>query len=144
MQDRSAVADAVTRACSASAGTVQALAEEVGVSYAALCSWSRERRHPPGQRLAKLAEVLDSRAERLQQIAAELRDLAGHTAATAAPGSAATPLAAPSAPLGITAARDQRTEAGSRSSRPWAQGLPDHTRTRDRAAAAPQLVDAQG
>jgi transcriptional regulator with XRE-family HTH domain len=143
MQDRSAVADAVTRACSASAGTVQALAEEVGVSYAALCSWSRERRHPPAQRLAKLAEVLDSRAERLQQIAAELRELAGHPAPATASESGAPSRTAASAPLGITV-RDQRTEAGSRSPRPWAQGLPDHTRTRDRAAAPPQLVDAQG
>jgi transcriptional regulator with XRE-family HTH domain len=72
-QDRQAVAQTVDRACTAGAGTVQALAEEVGVSYAALCSWSRGRRQPPAHRLRKLAEVLDSRAGLLHQLADELR-----------------------------------------------------------------------
>jgi transcriptional regulator with XRE-family HTH domain len=71
--DRTAIADSVAAACTESAGTVQALAEEVGVSYAALCSWSRGRRTPPPHRLMKLADVLEDRAERLWVLAAELR-----------------------------------------------------------------------
>jgi transcriptional regulator with XRE-family HTH domain len=143
MQDRSGVADAVTRACTAGAGTVQALAEEVGVSYAALCSWSRARRQPPAHRLRKLADVLESRAEQLREIAVELRSRAGDGPP------AATRIAAPSAgrpaalPLGIAAGpREQRGDGASRSPRPWAQALPEHTRIsreRDRAAAAPAL-----
>jgi transcriptional regulator with XRE-family HTH domain len=77
MADRTAVAESVARACTASAGTVQALAEEVGVSYAALCSWSRGRRHPPAHRLRTLADVLDERSQRLQALAAELWAQAG-------------------------------------------------------------------
>jgi hypothetical protein len=76
--DRAVIADSVAHACTESAGTVQALADEVGVSYAALCSWSRGRRRPPPHRLVKLAEVLDSRAERLRELADGLRLQAGH------------------------------------------------------------------
>lgn len=75
MADRTAVAESVARACTASAGTVQALAEEVGVSYAALCSWSRGRRQPPPHRLRKLADVMEDRAQRLRDLAIELRTL---------------------------------------------------------------------
>lgn len=75
--DRSLIASSVATACTESAGTVQALAEEVGVSYAALCSWSRGRRRPPAHRLQKLADVLDDRAERLTAIAQQLREQAG-------------------------------------------------------------------
>jgi transcriptional regulator with XRE-family HTH domain len=83
-QHRSAIAESVANACTESAGTVQALAEEVGVSYAALCSWSRGRRHPPARRLVRLAEVLDRRAERLRELAAVLRQQAGEAAPAAA------------------------------------------------------------
>lgn len=74
--DQPTVPEAVSRACTESAGTVQALAREVGVSYAALCSWSRGRRQPPPHRLRRLADVLDVRAERLREVAAELRSIA--------------------------------------------------------------------
>jgi transcriptional regulator with XRE-family HTH domain len=84
------VPQTVTRACTESAGTVQALAQEVGVSYAALCSWSRGRRQPPPHRLRRLADVLENRAERLREIAAELR---AHTDAVS-PRPAAEPVAA--------------------------------------------------
>jgi DNA-binding transcriptional regulator YdaS (Cro superfamily) len=84
--DRTAVADSVARACTESAGTVQALAEEVGVSYAALCSWSRGRRRPPPHRLETLASVLDDRAERLRSAAQALRQLAGEADGNAAAG----------------------------------------------------------
>jgi transcriptional regulator with XRE-family HTH domain len=70
---RREVPETVSRACTESAGTVQALASEVGVSYAALCSWSRGRRQPPPHRLRRLADVLDDRSERLREIAGELR-----------------------------------------------------------------------
>jgi transcriptional regulator with XRE-family HTH domain len=136
MQDRSGVADAVTRACTASAGTVQALAEEVGVSYAALCSWSRARRQPPPHRLRKLADVLESRAERLRDIAGELRALAADAApvVTIAAGERAAGLAAvagESQPAGV--ARPQRS---------WSTGLADQARAARERAAAP-LVDAR-
>jgi transcriptional regulator with XRE-family HTH domain len=86
---RSDVAQTVSRACTESAGTVQALAQEVGVSYAALCSWSRGRRQPPPHRLHRLADVLEDRAERLRAVAAELRERAAEPRASRArPGSA--------------------------------------------------------
>lgn len=75
--ERSAVAMSVANACTESAGTVQALADEVGVSYAALCSWSRGRRRPPAHRLMKLADVMEDRAERLRALAGVLRQHAG-------------------------------------------------------------------
>lgn len=134
MQDRSGVADAVTRACNAGAGTVQALAEEVGVSYAALCSWSRARRHPPAHRLNKLADVLDSRADQLRDIAAELRSRAIADDAPAAPSR---DRRSPSDDGLSIAPRDDRADATRRS---WAQ-LPDSARSqRDRAASA-RLLD---
>jgi hypothetical protein len=146
MQDRSGVADAVTRACTAGAGTVQALAEEVGVSYAALCSWSRARRHPPAHRLETLADVLDSRAERLRDIASELREHARLDRPGATPPAVTAPSAAErerAAPAGAELSRDTR-ETPSRSPRPWAQALPEYPRPgRDRAAASPPLVDVQ-
>ncbi|HSJ25452.1 MAG TPA: helix-turn-helix transcriptional regulator [Longimicrobiales bacterium] len=75
--ERTAVAMSVANACTESAGTVQALADEVGVSYAALCSWSRGRRRPPAHRLLKLADVMEDRAERLRALAGVLRQHAG-------------------------------------------------------------------
>jgi transcriptional regulator with XRE-family HTH domain len=78
------VPQTVARACTESAGTVQALAQEVGVSYAALCSWSRGRRQPPAHRLRRLADVLEDRAGRLREIAAELRTLTENDARRAA------------------------------------------------------------
>jgi transcriptional regulator with XRE-family HTH domain len=90
---RREVPETVSRACTESAGTVQALANEVGVSYAALCSWSRGRRQPPPHRLRRLADVLDDRAERLREIADELRACAdvNSPAATQASESSPTP-----------------------------------------------------
>ncbi|CAN5737701.1 hypothetical protein BH23GEM9_BH23GEM9_31990 [soil metagenome] len=76
MRTRHDVPETVSRACTEGAGTVQALAEEVGVSYAALCSWSRGRRQPPPHRLDRLADVLEDRAERLRNLASELREQA--------------------------------------------------------------------
>jgi transcriptional regulator with XRE-family HTH domain len=92
MSNRSTISESVANACTESAGTVQALAEEVGVSYAALCSWSRGRRRPPAHRLLKLAEVMDSRAERLRELAIELRQQAAQgTVAPAADDRSASP-----------------------------------------------------
>jgi transcriptional regulator with XRE-family HTH domain len=84
---RREVPETVSRACTESAGTVQALADEVGVSYAALCSWSRGRRQPPPHRLRRLADVLDDRAERLREIAGELRACADGNSPAADPAS---------------------------------------------------------
>lgn len=84
--DRSVIASSVATACTESAGTVQALAEEVGVSYAALCSWSRGRRRPPAHRLEKLADVLDDRAGRLTALAQQLREHAGSAGPSARSG----------------------------------------------------------
>jgi DNA-binding transcriptional regulator YdaS (Cro superfamily) len=114
MADRTAVAESVARACTASAGTVQALAEEVGVSYAALCSWSRGRRQPPPHRLSTLADVLDRRAERLRALANELRGHAGETET----GIQAVPFRAPISGI--------RAEPAPRS---WAAAGSDRSRT---------------
>jgi transcriptional regulator with XRE-family HTH domain len=109
-QDRQAVAQTVDRACTAGAGTVQALAEEVGVSYAALCSWSRGRRQPPAHRLRKLAEVLDSRAGLLHELADELRMRADEKSAGAPAAVVPAPEAAPEGTAASLAA--ERLEPG--------------------------------
>lgn len=115
MAERTAVADTVARACTAGAGTVQALAEEVGVSYAALCSWSRGRRQPPAHRLRSLADVLDDRSNRLRELARELRAHAGDDRQAPAPER---PLRTGTVPIGLepparsawaAAGRDERT-----------------------------------
>jgi transcriptional regulator with XRE-family HTH domain len=130
--DRAAIAGSVATACTESAGTVQALAEEVGVSYAALCSWSRGRRRPPPHRLLKLAEVLDTRAERLRELADELRQLAGQApmaadgAGVAAPdarpiAAVRAPAASPSAlPLAASPSRGDTAAGAGRPGRAWA------------------------
>jgi transcriptional regulator with XRE-family HTH domain len=128
--DRSTIAASVATACTESAGTVQALAEEVGVSYAALCSWSRGRRRPPPHRLLKLAEVLDSRAERLREIAAGLRAQAGAPVSAAAeqlgPDAISLSAAAPEAASRASSAAGTAGRTDDRSGRPartaWAGG----------------------
>lgn len=48
-------------------------AEQAGVSYAAFRSWAYGQRVPPPDKVAELADALDARAERLRQLAQELR-----------------------------------------------------------------------
>jgi ribosome-binding protein aMBF1 (putative translation factor) len=50
------------------------LAAESGLSYDVLRSWRSGRRHPNKDSVRRLAEGLNGRAERLQQLSRELRD----------------------------------------------------------------------
>ena len=50
------------------------LAAETGLSYDVLRSWRSGRRHPNKESVRRLAEGLAARAERLNQLARELRD----------------------------------------------------------------------
>jgi transcriptional regulator with XRE-family HTH domain len=59
------------------AGRVEDVAEETGVSYSALYSWSTGRRRPGPQNVEKLAELADQRARRLARLAERLRSLDG-------------------------------------------------------------------
>lgn len=143
MSETGRVPEVVSRACTEGAGTVQALAEEVGVSYAALCSWSRGRRQPPAHRLRKLAEVLDNRAERLRLIAAELRGMAGEAAPRAQPVVEAEPrLIGSRLPSSLRPSASQRPELDRAASprRSVAPGIEAISATHDRAAAAVDLL----
>jgi transcriptional regulator with XRE-family HTH domain len=149
-QNRTAISESVARACTESAGTVQALAEEVGVSYAALCSWSRGRRKPPAHRLRRLAEVLDTRAERLREVAGLLRRQAGDgdgvaaTPLTAVDGSAGRRPAADVTPLAARARNGESPSDRARLARHWAEATSEQARiTRDRAAAAVQMLSSR-
>lgn len=51
-------------------------AEQAGVSYPAFRSWAYGRRVPSTDRVEDLADALDARADRLRQLARELRSAA--------------------------------------------------------------------
>jgi transcriptional regulator with XRE-family HTH domain len=51
------------------------LSEEAGISYNTLRSWVSGRRSPSDQGLIALADALDERSRRLQELAEELRQL---------------------------------------------------------------------
>jgi transcriptional regulator with XRE-family HTH domain len=55
------------------AGRMEDVAQEAGVSYSALYSWATGRRRPGRRNLEKLARLAEERAERLEDLAEELR-----------------------------------------------------------------------
>ncbi len=74
MASEDGTAALVEEALAATAGSVEDLAEEVGVSPHTLWGWAKGRRSPRPENLRKLAEVLYDRGRRLSQIADDLSD----------------------------------------------------------------------
>lgn len=64
----------VEEALAATAGSVEDLAEEVGVSPHTLWGWAKGRRSPRPKNLRRLAEVLEERGRRLRALAEDLSD----------------------------------------------------------------------
>ncbi len=56
------------------AGRLEDVAEEAGVSYSALYSWATGRRRPSRSNLERLASVASERAERLAELAEGIRE----------------------------------------------------------------------
>ncbi|MDX1674292.1 MAG: helix-turn-helix transcriptional regulator [Longimicrobiales bacterium] len=54
------------------AGRLEDVAREAGVSYSALYSWATGRRRPSEENLKRLAAVAERRAERLSRLARHL------------------------------------------------------------------------
>lgn len=57
--------------------SMRQLAEESGLSYDALRSWAADRRTPQTGSLHQLAGGLEARADKLRELARELRSAAG-------------------------------------------------------------------
>lgn len=57
------------------AGSIERLADEVGVTYATLYGWATDRRRPSAEHLLELARVTDERSDALREAAARLRKL---------------------------------------------------------------------
>jgi len=68
-----ALEETVRRALSEGPFAMRQLAAESGLSYDVLRSWRSGRRRPNQESVRKLANGLSSRAERLKQLAADLR-----------------------------------------------------------------------
>lgn len=65
----------IERIIALTAGSIEDLAEETGVSYATLYGWATDRRTPTPEHLLDLARIADMRADELRETAAQLRDL---------------------------------------------------------------------
>ena len=65
-------AETIEELLAVTAGRLEDLAEEAGVSYSALYSWATGRRRPSRRNLDRLAELAEDRAERLAELAARL------------------------------------------------------------------------
>jgi transcriptional regulator with XRE-family HTH domain len=63
----------IQQALRTAAGSLEDLAEEVGVTYASLKAWADDRRNPSPENLARLADALERRGGELTKLAAELR-----------------------------------------------------------------------
>ena len=55
------------------AGRMEDVAQEAGVSYSALYSWATGRRRPGRRNLQKLAKLAEQRAQRLEELAGQLK-----------------------------------------------------------------------
>lgn len=67
----------IQRALAEGPFSIRALAEDAGISYDTLYSWSRGRRLPRPENLHQVADEFEHRAQRLRELAAELRNAAG-------------------------------------------------------------------
>lgn len=68
-----AVSDLVGELLDGVAGRMEDVAQEAGVSYSALYSWATGRRRPGRRNLEKLIRLAEQRSQRLDRLAAELR-----------------------------------------------------------------------
>ncbi len=59
------------------AGSLEDLADEVGVTYASLKAWADGRRNPSPANLGRLADALERRGGELQALADAIRKAAG-------------------------------------------------------------------
>ena len=71
-----AAQDMIGQALRRAAGSLEDLADEVGVTYASLKAWADGRRNPSPENLVRLADALDSRSGDLQELAEGLRKAA--------------------------------------------------------------------
>ena len=69
----SGIAGLIDELLDTTAGRLEDVAEEAGVSYSALYSWATGRRRPSRENLARLADVAARRADRLADLAQGLR-----------------------------------------------------------------------
>lgn len=74
--EREEVHGLVEEIIAVAAGSIENLAEEAGVSYAALYGWASGRRNPTAENLLALAKVADRRSDSLRELAASIRALA--------------------------------------------------------------------
>ena len=67
------IANLINEVLDTTAGRIEDVAEEAGVSYSALYSWATGRRTPNPENLARLASVAARRADRLTDLAHGIR-----------------------------------------------------------------------
>jgi len=66
----------IRRALEAATGTVESLAEEVGVGAATLWAWAAGRRRPRRENLRRLADALERGGTDLTSLANKIREVA--------------------------------------------------------------------
>jgi transcriptional regulator with XRE-family HTH domain len=80
------IASLIDQLLDTTAGRLEDVAAEAGVSYSALYSWATGRRSPNPDNLARLASVAAKRADRLAELAGVIRErVDGETEATDPP-----------------------------------------------------------
>lgn len=67
----------IQKALKAAPFTLRDLAAEIGGSYGTLREWARGARTPSDENVNRIADGLEARAERLRELAQELRSAAG-------------------------------------------------------------------
>jgi transcriptional regulator with XRE-family HTH domain len=76
------IAELVTDLLDGVAGRMEDVAQEAGVSYSAIYSWATGRRRPGRRNLEKLASLAARRADRLEALAARIRQQVGDPGTT--------------------------------------------------------------
>ena len=66
----------IRQALRRAAGSLEDLADEVGVTYASLKAWADGRRNPSPENLVRLADALETRSGDLHALAEEIRKAA--------------------------------------------------------------------
>lgn len=66
-------ADLIRRVLDDAPASIERLAREANLSPHSLWAWAQERRNPSRESLEQLAEALERRSERVEELAGELR-----------------------------------------------------------------------